>query len=150
MNSVGNCCNNFSIQNGMFISPYQTQDISATAVQPRIKANSGWSNYKNVKSGQYNRTTCWKCDNFKGFPQTPGVYNVNIVDSPPQLPNQQAMTQADINYQNYQRERINVKNGNCYSYYRDYLSEDTKKVYPKRYVKGYWPDEQLIYTNAPK
>lgn len=142
---VGSCCNNYNYQSGMFLGPYLTQDVNADTQKPRVKPYSGWASYKNVKSGQYNRQLCWNCGDFKGFPQTPGVYDLNIVDTPIPLPNQRAMNQADLHYQIYQAQRLRNSSGNC-----NYLNDNCSgKIYPKRYVKGNWPDEQLIYTNTP-
>ena len=76
---VGSCCNNYNTQSNMFIGPYLVQDMNASALKPRIKPYSGWASYKNVISGQYNRQLCWNCADFKGYPQTAGVYDLNIV-----------------------------------------------------------------------
>ena len=140
--SVGSCCNNFNVQSNMYLGPYLNQDINATVLTPRVKPYSGWSSYKNVKSGQYNRQLCWTCSGFKGFPNSAGVYDLNIVDTPPALPNYRAMANADFNYQIYQKTRMS--NG-----YNNYLDSKCGSLYPRRYVKGNWPDEQLIYTNTP-
>ena len=107
------------------------------------------ASYKNVKSGQYNRQLCWNCADFKGYPQTPGVYDLNIVDTPLAMPNYKAMAKADRNYQIYQSERMSNHPGSYDGPYVNYLNEECRSVYPKRYVKGNWPDEQLIYTNTP-
>lgn len=145
------CCNNGNVQSGMFMGPYLTQDVDAyAALNPRLKMNSGWSNYKNVKSGNYNRQPCWRCAGFKGFPQAPGVYPLNIVDTPVPLPNRHAMDIADRNYQIYQAARLSNNPGSYCGRHVNYLNNDHAFVYPERYVKGYWPDEQLIYTNTAK
>jgi hypothetical protein len=147
------CCNNFNYQGGMYMGPYLPQEMPASAMNPRIKPYSGISSYKNVKSGQYNRQLCWPCADFKGFPQAPGVYNLNIVDTPPPMPDYNAMKLADFNYQIYQNRRMqnssiiyNKKGENVYS---NYLDTCCGNLYPNQYVKGNWPDEKLIYTNAP-
>lgn len=146
---VGSCCNNYNTQDGMFIGPYLTQDMPASAINPRIKPYSGWASYKNVKSGQYNRQLCWRCADFKGFPQTPGVYDLNIADTPSPMPDYSAMQKADTFYQIYQAERMRNHPGSYTGDYVNYLNFDCGSLYPQHYVKGYWPDEQLIYTNTP-
>jgi hypothetical protein len=147
--NVGVVGNNHNVQNGMYVGPYLTQDMPASAMDPRIKPYGGWASYKNVKSGQYNRQLCWSCADFKGFPQAPGVYNLNIVDTPLAMPNRPAMNLADNFYQTYQAERMSNHPGQVGSGYVNYLNEQCGALYPRRYVKGYWPDEQLIYTNTP-
>jgi len=146
---VGSCCNNFNYKDGMLIGPYQAQNFLATDLNPRIKPYSGWASYKNVKSGQYNRELCWPCKDFKGYPQTPGVFDLNIVNSPPALPNYAEMQRKDTEYQIYQAERMENHPGSYGGEYVNYLNNQCGYLYPKRYVKGYWPDEQLIYTNTP-
>jgi hypothetical protein len=146
---VGSCCNNFNYQNGMLIGPYLMQDVNATALKPRIKPYSGWASYKNVKSGQYNRELCWTCAGFKGYPQTAGVYDLNIINSPPALPNPIEMNKADKRYQIYQATRMSNDPGSYGTPYVNYLNDQCGALYPKRYVKGYWPDERKIYTNTP-
>ena len=146
---VGSCCNNYNVQNGMYLGPYLAQDVNASILNPRIKPYSGWASYKNVKSGQYNRQLCWTCGGFKGFPQDPGVYDLNIVDTPPPMPNYPAMKRADEFYQIYQADRLSNHPGSYGSGYVNYLNTQCGSLYPERYVKGFWPDEQLIYTNTP-
>ena len=146
---VGSCCNNYNTQNGMYIGPYLTQDVNSSITEPRIKAYSGWASYKNVKSGQYNRQSCWNCADFKGYPQTPGLYDLNIDDTPLPLPNYRAMNNADEYYQIYQSERLRNSPGQYGSDYVNYLNTQCGNLYPRRYVKGNWPDERLIYTNTP-
>lgn len=146
---VGSCCNNFNYVDGMLIKPYLAQSVYATELNPRIKPYSGWASYKNVKSGQYNRQLCWPCNNFKGFPQTPGVFDLNIVNSPPALPDFAAQRAADEQYQIYQAERMRNHPGKYGTGYVNYLNHQCGSVYPKRYVKGNWPDEQLVVTNTP-
>ena len=53
-NTVGKCCNNYDYHFGMKIDPYLVHTYYADAMPPRVKAYSGWSSYKNVKSGYYN------------------------------------------------------------------------------------------------
>lgn len=130
-------------------SVYPVNEINVSKLEPRIKAYSGWSSYKNVKSGNYNRQSCWNCSNFKGFPQTPGVYNLNIVDTPPCVPNPNTQVVDNIAFQIYQAERMSNGIHGCNSNYRNYLDEHQYDLYPQRYVKGNWPDERLIYTNTP-
>lgn len=146
---VGSCGNNYNVQDGMYLGPYLTQDMPATAVQSRIKPYSGWASYKNVKSGQYNRQLCWNCRDFKGYPQTPGLYDLNIVDTPIALPDYPAMATADEYYQIYQAERLSNHPGVYGDGYVNYFNTECSSLYPQRYVKGNWPDEQLIYTNTP-
>ena len=149
---VGSCCNNYDVRDGMFVAPYtqSSNTIPIDAIKPRLKANTGWSNYKNVKSGQYNRQSCWKCADFKGIPDAPGVYDLNITDVSIPEPNFAGMKQADAQYQEYQAFRMQ-NNPGCYGTdHVNYLNNQCAKVYPKRYMKGNWPDEQLIYTNAPR
>lgn len=149
--TVGTCCNQPNVINGMFNGPFFVQDQYAESMLPRVKAYSGWSSYKNVKSGQYNRTSCWKCHDFKGFPQTPGVYDLNIVDTPPRPdPTRAQQLAADKRYQVYQAVRMNNNPGRYGSNHVNYLNSQCGSLYPKRYIKGNWPDEQLIYTNTPK
>lgn len=141
--------NNRNYQAGMYVGPYLAEDVNANTLGPKIKPYSGWASYKNVKSGQYNRQLCWKCADFKGYPQTPGVYDLNIVDTPTALPDYQAMAVADQHYQMYQADRLSNHPGSYGSGYVNYLNNECGALYPRRYVKGYWPDEQLIYTNTP-
>lgn len=129
--------------------PYFVQEPTMSSLKPRIKAYSGWSSYKNVKSGNYNRQSCGECLGFKGFPQTPGVYDMNIVDTPPTLGNPVTQGVADLKYQIYQADRMSNGIHGCCSGYRNYLDEQRYDLYPQRYVKGNWPDERLIYTNTP-
>lgn len=143
---VGSCCNNYNYQAGMFLAPYLAQDVSTEVLMPQIKPYTGWASYKNVKSGQYNRQQCWTCGSMKGFPQEVGLYNLNIVNTPLPRPDYAAMAEADLRYQVYQERRMN----NAPSVGNNYLTPSFGTVYPKRYVKGNWPDEQLIYTNVPK
>ena len=147
---VGSCCNNYNVQNNMFVGPYASQDVNASILQPRIKPYSGWASYKNNKSGQFNRQLCWKCSDFKGYPQAAGVYPLNIVDTPPLIPNYKVQEIADKNYQIYQAERMKNDPGSYGTNHVNYLNTTCGKVYPKQYVKGHWPDEQLLYTNTPK
>lgn len=133
----------------MYKTPYLNQEITTDTTIPRIKPYSGWASYKNVKSGQYNRQLCWTCGDFKGFPQTPGVYNLNIVDTPLLVPDYPAMKVADKHYQMYQARRMSNHPGSYGSDYVNYLNNQCGSLYPKQYVKGNWPDEQLIYTNTP-
>jgi len=146
---VGSCCNNYNYVANMLIEPYETQNFLATNLNPRIRPYSGWASYKNVKSGQYNRELCWPCKDFKGYPQSPGVYDLNIVDSPPALPDYTAMRAKDARYQLYQADRMSNHPGSYTGGYVNYLNHQCGSVYPKRYVKGNWPDERLIYTNTP-
>lgn len=146
---VGSCCNDYNVQDGMFIGPYLPVEVNASILEPRIKASTGWDNYRNVKSGQYNRQHCWNCADFKGYPQTPGVSNLNIDDKPQPLPDYKAMAEANEAYQIYQAERLSLDPGRYGTDYVNYFNTQCGSVYPKRYVKGYWPDEQLIYTNTP-
>lgn len=145
------CCGsrNKNVQAGMYNGPFFVQnDIPATALNPRIKPYSGWASYKNVKSGNYNRQLCWPCGDFQGYPQTPGFFDQNIVDSPVPMPNVQQMEIADKNYIKYQRTRMQ---SNDSEFNKNYLNGTTcSLLYPKKYVKGNWPDEQLIYTNTPR
>jgi hypothetical protein len=145
---LNQCCNNFNYQRGMYMGPYLTQDIMTNVIEPRIKPYSGWSSYKNVKSGQYNRELCWSCKDFKGFPQDPGVYNLNIINTPLNIPDYNKMKIADENYQTYQKTRMsNFSNINNYNNYL--MDNKCYYLYPKQYINGNWPDEQLIYTNTP-
>lgn len=143
---VGSCCNNYNYQAGMFTAPFNPVDVSTDILLPQIKPYSGWASYKNVKSGQYNRQMPWTCGAMKGFPQEVGVYNLNIVDTPLPRPDYAAMAEANLRYQIYQQRRMS----NTPSTGSNYLTQSYGTVYPKRYVKGNWPDEQLIYTNVPK
>ena len=146
---VGSVGNNHNTQSNMYIGPYLVQDMNADILKPRIKPYSGWASYKNVKSGQYNRQLCWPCGDFKGFPQTAGTYDLNIVDTPLPRPNYNAMKVADDHYKRYQHRRMQNHPGSYGTDYVNYLTTQCGNLYPKRYVKGNWPDEQLIYTNTP-
>ncbi len=146
---VGSCCNDTNYHSGMLIDPYMVQDINAEVLMPRIKPYSGWASYKNVKSGQYNRELCWTCAGYRGFPQAAGVYDLNIVDGPPALPNPQKWKETDERYQRYQAARMSNDPGSYGSGYVNYLNNQCGALYPRQYVKGNWPDEQLIYTNTP-
>lgn len=125
-------------------------DVNVNILQPRIKMPGGISNYMNVKSGNYNRQICGQCLSFKGFPQAPGVYNVDINDMPSSLPNYRELENQQLRLAIYQAERMSNHPGSYRSGgYVNYLNTECNKLYPKRYVKGYWPDEQLIFTNTP-
>lgn len=115
---------------------------------PQIKANSGWNNYKNVKSGKYNRNVCWNCSDFKGFPQTPGVYPLNIVNGPCSLPSYSNNQKWADFMKIYQARRMQNSSPNIPNY-ENYLDAQGYFLYPKQYVKGNWSSEQLIYTNVP-
>lgn len=160
---------------GIITNPYEMQDQTA---YPRITPTwifpSNYHNFKNAKSGQYNRRTCDKCANFVGFPQSPGIYP--ITTGPPfatnEIPiNYQKMVNAQ--YKNYQQARMcnnpgypsilgegksgtmpTFKPGTCGSYripgYSNYHDKTQVNLYPKRYVKGWWPDEQQDVTNIPR
>ena len=52
-------------------------------------------------------------------------------------------------YQQYIQRRIENHPGNWNGYYVNYLNEECGSIYPKRYVKGFWPDEQKQVTNTP-
>lgn len=119
--------------------------INVDVFQPRLKATSSWANYKNAKSGNYNRQGCWACSNLKGFPQEPGVYDLNIVNQPPYLP-----TLPQGYSQEYQQRRMSNNPGSCNGGHMNYLNDQCGYLYPQQYIKGNWPDEQLIYTNVPK
>jgi len=111
---------------------------------PHLKLNGGFSNYKNVKSGNYNRQPCWTCHDFKGFPQTPGLFDLNIVNAP-------QISEKKLHFHKvFQPHRLSNHPGSYNSGYVNYLNEDSSYLYPKRYIKGFWPDEQLVYTNTPK
>jgi len=146
---VGSCCNNYNTSSGMYTGPYMSQDVNADITMPRIKPYSGWASYKNNKSGQFNRQLCWTCSDFKGFPQTPGVYDLNIINTPLPLPDYNKMRQANFNYLQYQARRMSNHPGAYGTDYVNYLTSECGFMYPKRYEKGNWPDEQLIYTNTP-
>jgi len=115
---------------------------------PHLKMYSGLSSYKNVKSGNYNRQPCWTCHNFKGFPQTAGLFDLNVIQ-----PNQQSYQLSTPKYysmnSNRQAHRLDNHSGTYKSGYVNYLNQEQTYLYPKRYIKGFWPDEQLIYTNTP-
>ena len=152
--TVGSCCGNNSVRYGMFVGPYQPQDVNADSLLPRIKPYTGISSYKNVKTGQYNREIPWTCGSYRGFPQAPGVYNLNIIDTPLQRPNMAVISAANEYYAMYQAERMRNDPG---SYgisapptgYINYLNTEKYALHPLQYVKGNWPDEQLTHTNAP-
>ena len=146
---VGSCCNNYNVQNGMFNGPYLNQTINTSILEPRIKPYSGWASYKNNISGQFNRQLCYNCYDFKGYPQTPGLYPVNIQNSKLPRPNPNNLKLADDFYQIYQAERLSNDPGSYNSNYVNYLNNQSSYLYPKRYVKGHWPDEKLIFTNTP-
>lgn len=112
--------------------------------QPVVKPYSGWASYRNNKSGNFNRSLCGNCLHARGYPQAAGTYPLNIDDTP------WRKIELERVYQPIDQERIDINTGNIGGYYVNYLNEQCKLVYPRRYVKGFWPDEQKIYTNAPK
>lgn len=157
--SVGSCCNDFSTRYGLPTS-YNMQDQKATSLIPRVTPYSGWASYKNVKSGQYNRHLCWNCSSAKGFPQSAGVYPVTTANP--------SISTMDPNYQRWVSKKYDIyqqarmcNNPNMEKYnvpkspystfdqYSNYHDTTCKKLYPKRYVKGNWPDEQLELTKTP-
>lgn len=148
---VNSCCNNRSVQSGMFIGPYLPTDLSLVYKIPRVKTYSGWDNYKNAKTGQYNRQVCGYCAKFKGFPQTPGVYNTRLADA---YANDELemykREMANCRYAEYQKRRMEIYPGDVNGDYNNYFNTTCNYLYPQKYVKGNWPDEKLIYTNIPK
>ena len=112
-------------------------DINTDILNPRIKAYTGWANYKNVKSGNYNRQECWNCSTFKGFPQTPGVYNLNITNTPPPV-----LCNIYPYSSEYQRRRMSNYPGKFGTQYVNYLNEKQLPIPLHRYIKGFWPDEK--------
>jgi len=113
---------------------------------PRVKMYTGWASYKNVKSGNYNRQPCWECAGYHGYPDTPGVFNLNLTYPAP-------VAEAPSPH----FERVDCKppsrcnaNGSILTGYYNYLNTEHAVLAPRNYVKGYWPDEQLIYTNVPQ
>ena len=135
-----------ALPSGMELPRIPKSTASATVEYPRLKASTGWNNYKNVKSGQYNREVCWPCSKFPGFLGQTGTYPRYISNAPPALPNEQAIQNEKAALFAYEDYRMNQHTGSCSTY----LNDNVYKLYPKRYVKGNWPDEKLIYTNAPK
>jgi len=135
------------------LNPYSSRNFSnsvpITFSNARAKPYSGWASYKNVKSGNYDRTVCNLCNDFKGFPQTPGVYDTNVVTTPPGLPNPKFLRAVDNYYQVYQAERMQNNPGQMGGQYSNYFNTQCGNLYPKRYVKGNWPDEQLEFTRTP-
>lgn len=115
------------------------QDIVISNYGPRVKLYSGWSNYMNVKSGKYNRQICYPSQKCKNYPQTPGVFNLKI-EYPP-LPTQTHPYSAP--------QRMCNCSGKHGTKYVNYLNTEHYYLPPKEYVKGYWPSENLIYTNTP-
>jgi len=133
---------------GKHTKPFLVQED--TFLSPRIVPYNGWDSYKNVKSGQYNRQLCWTCSNFIGYPQEPGLYNLNINYGHLQpILNDERL---DNRYIEYQKRRLsNYEGVQQNGMYRNYLDSNNCnfKLYPKKYVSGNWPDQQLLYTNTP-
>jgi hypothetical protein len=133
-----------------YTSPYSSSDTTTDNLIPRVRPYSGWASYKNNKSGQFNRSLCWTCGQAQSFPQTPGTYPLNIDNRPViQLPTEHQKNTLNKEYQQYIQRRIDNYPGNWNGYYVNYLNEECGSIYPKRYVKGFWPDEQKQVTNTP-
>lgn len=110
----------------------------------KIKAYSGWSSWKNNKSGNFGRVYCGHCLNAKSFPQSAGVYPLNIDD--------RGMEKIPIEpvYPAIDPSMVHLDSGEIGGYYVDYLNDQCGVTYPKQYVRGFWPDEQQVVTNTPK
>ena len=133
-----------------YVSPYYSDPVTTDNLIPRVRPYSGWASYKNNKSGQFNRSLCWTCAQAKSFPQAPGTYPLNIDNRPViELPTESQQQQLNSEYQKYVQRRIENHPGQWNGYYVNYLNEQCGTVYPKRYVKGFWPDEQKQFTNTP-
>ena len=131
---------------------YDLQPENSTSnLIPRIRPYSGWASYKNNKSGNFNRSLCWNCAGATSFPQTPGVYDLNIDNRPVRTDNLSNTQQQQLQdfYDQYQRHRLSNHGGQWNGYYINYLNTQCVHIPPKKYVKGYWPDEQKQVTYTP-
>ncbi len=137
----------YNLNESSYVPP--TQYVSDT--WPRILPYSGWASYKNVKSGLYNRPICTPCVHQKGFMQAPGTFPINYDNRPSAPPfglsRQERNFQNDV-YANYQDRRMSL-HPNSYYGYSNYFNTDCASAYPKRYIKGSWPDEQITENILP-
>ncbi len=122
---------------------YLMQDrITTTELTPYLVPYSGWASYKNVKSGQYNRRLCWNCHSAKSFPQAVGVYPLNVAETPPWQTTSEYVQGANAKYEDYQKHRMCNNPGVVGSGHSNWHNKERYNLYPKEYVKGWWPDEQ--------
>jgi len=136
---------------GMINEPYLMQDQRAfPQLTPTVVPYNGWASYKNVISGNYNRHLCWNCSTAIGFPQSPGVYDLNI--APPAGYGIPTNYIKDVNrrYADYQKIRMCNNPGNALKGYSNYHNTEQYRLPPKEYVKGWWPDEQQDVTKVPR
>jgi len=135
---------NDMITAGMVNYPYDptSQDVNP----PNFVPYSGWASYKNVISGNYNRRPCWKCNTAQGIQQDiPGVYPLNISLKRPQEISQE---QANERFRIYQETRMS-NNPGIMGINANYHNKERYNLYPREYVKGHWPDEQVSVTRTP-
>jgi hypothetical protein len=109
-------------------------------MQEFIAPYSGWASYKNVISGNYNRRLCWTCSTAKSFPQAAGVYPLNVTTNVT-TNEPQSNNQLNNEYLLYQEARMSNNPGTVASGYYNYHNKERYNLYPRQYVKGYWPDE---------
>lgn len=152
--------NNVNRRYGLPDMPYESTSNDKNAyvyTTPTFVFPSNYNNFKNVKSGKYNRRTCFP---FKfplnGYGQSPGVYPITL-GAPPNINYIPENYQRDVNkeYDYYQKVRMcnGGKNSACGIYdppgYSNYFSTEQYNLYPKQYMKT-WPDELLgEVTRAP-
>jgi len=131
-------------------SLYSFQENTTDNLKPRIRPYSGWASYKNNKSGNFHRSLCWTCSQATGFPQTAGLYPLNIDNTPVanHSPTPDTIQQLQTRYDSYQQHRLSNHGGQWNGYYVNYLNDQCGNSYPRRYVKGFWPDEQKQVTNT--
>lgn len=143
---VSNVHKNWIYANGSLVLPYAqnsgSPDIPVPSLAPRIRPYSGWSSYKNVKSGDYNRALCWPCAKQQGFNQDPGVYPLNIDSRPPYRIPQNYINWSQEDYDAYVKRRMDIFPGNIQSSYVNYFNNQCYQLPPERYIKT-WPSELL-------
>jgi hypothetical protein len=142
---------------GIHTSPYLMNDIRAT---PRVESQWAFpgtlSSWKNVKSGNYNRRDCWRCQNATSpVAQGPGLYPLHPVPpaSYPEIPIQY-QKDANKQYEIYQKVRMCNSTSNSCGFplppgYSNYHDKTQFNIYPKQYIRGTWPDEMQDVTRAP-
>ena len=112
----------------MILDVYLNNNNTFSTPMPLLKKYGGLSSYKNVKSSNYNRHVCWQCHDFKGFPQTPGLYDLNVVYPQPNVNNVEQTT-ID-NYKIYQTHRLSNHPGKYNSNYVNYLNYHCHHIHP--------------------
>lgn len=143
---------NYVYRYGLNESSYTPPEQHVSDTWPRILPYTGWASYKNVKSGLYNRPICTPCVFQKGFGASPGVYPMNYDNRPAAPPygiNRREMNLQQNAYEKYQDRRMSIYPGDVGTDYVNYFNNQCGYVYPKRYIKGSWPDERITENLLP-